>query len=120
MTRVTRTSLLAGALAGAMVLSFGCTPEAHGDATVPCQHDRECTTGLSCLPGKNGITNACLSPACSKQCTSDDDCKGFRKSTTNEECLVCREVGECPHASVTSEAGPLKACIDRCEAVPQK
>ena len=96
--------------------SLACTPEAEKDVSIPCDHDRECATSLSCLPGKNGITGACLQPACSKQCTSDDDCKGFRKSTTNDECFVCRDVGECPRASEASEAGPLKACVDRCAA----
>jgi hypothetical protein len=107
--------LAIGGVLAFFVANLACTPEAQKDASIPCDHDRECAT-KECLPAKNGITGACMQPACSKRCTSDDDCKGFRKSTTNEECFVCRDVGDCPHASATEEAGPLKACVDRCLA----
>lgn len=106
--------MLLGAVAS--MLALACNPEARNEASVPCEHDRECNSALTCLPTKNGVTGACLVPACSKTCATDDDCKGLRSSQQGDECFVCQDVGACPRAVRVDDAGPLKACVDRCVA----
>lgn len=96
-----------------------CEPHASKDPGVPCLHDRECDDNLTCLPARNGISGNCLEPACSRTCQTDADCAGLRQSGKGDECFICKDVSDCKHVS-TSEGGPAKTCVDRCEQVPPR
>jgi hypothetical protein len=100
---------------GIFVSVAACNAEASKDASVPCTHERECTTGYGCFPARNGATSQCQAqPACSRKCASDTDCKGLRVSTEGAECFVCKDVAGCPAANQDDAGSPLFVCIDRC------
>ncbi len=110
---------LSAAFGGLSLLgaALACNPEATKDASVPCKNDVECTSGLQCLPTRNGLSGECLAPVCSRKCTTDSDCKGMRYSSDGQECFTCKDVGGCSLANGSSgvaDAG-VKTCVDRCE-----
>lgn len=117
MVTMNRFALALFVLASLGGVASACNPEATKDASVPCKNDVECTTGLACLPTRNGLSGECLAPVCSKKCKTDDDCKNIRFSSDGKDCFSCRDVGGCSLAngqSGTADAGTM-ACVDRCE-----
>lgn len=121
MPRLTVVAGICAGLGAVLVLVAACDPQASKDASLPCKNDVECASGLACLPTRNGLSGECMQPACSKRCDSDDDCKAMRYSSDNKDCFVCKDVSACPLANAsTGDAGVIKACVDRCEAVPAR